>query len=191
MIGAIIGGTIGAVVYGAIMIVVFRGIARRSPAGVTKRLPAPGAEHTVRLTRMTAISGTWNPAKKPGIGNPLCTPGTGTYRLTDGGQVELVWEASGGSTHTYRGPIPDSIRPDSPQRRRVRHVLRAMGAVYAFVTVAGFAVGFLASSGTTGARLGFGLLGVAVGWVLVWLVVLVMNVARGTKRALGRPARND
>jgi hypothetical protein len=153
------------------------------PPGVLKRLRSPGAEHHVRLTWMTATGGTWNPETSHGIGNRIFDLGTGTYRLTDDGEVELTWEVPGGGARTYRGPVPDQLRPDSPPRRQVRHVLHLIALPYAVVTVAGLAIGYLAASGAVGVRLA---LGVLAGWVLIWFVVLVINVARGTHSALGR-----
>jgi hypothetical protein len=47
-------------------------------------------------------------------------------------------------------------------------------------------VGYLVSSGPVSARLGFAGLGVLAGWILIWFVVLVINVVRGTGSALGR-----
>lgn len=140
----------------------------------------------MRLTWLTATGGTWNPEKPPGIGNPMFTRGNGTYRFTDDGQVELTWTAAGGATRTYHGAVPDRLRPGSSERRRAKSVVHAIVVLYGVVTVAGFAVGYLVSHGAVGARLGFGGLGVLAGWVLIWFVVMVINVARGTGSALGR-----
>lgn len=184
MIGGIIGVAISVVFGCAYLVPLLRGSLQRTPAGVLKRLPSQGEEHHVRLTWMTATGGTWNPAKPPGNGNPIFDRGNGTYRLTDDGHVELTWETPSGATRTYRGMVPDRLRPDSPQRRRIRHALHLIGALYAVVALVGFAVGYLAARGPVGARVGFGGLGVLAGWVLIWFVVMVINVVRGTSSAL-------
>jgi hypothetical protein len=186
VVGGIIGAAIGLVLFCAYFVPLMRGALERTPAGVLKRLRSPGAEHHVRLTWLTATGGTWNPEKPPGIGNPIFTRGNGTYRLADDATVELTWNASGGETRNYRGTVPDRLRPGSPQRRRARHALHLIAALYAVVTIAGFAVGYVASHGGAGPRLGYGGLGVLAGWVLIWFVVMVINVARGTGSALSR-----
>lgn len=188
MVGGIIGGAIALILSCAYLVPLLRGALQRSPAGVMKRLSSPGAEHRVRLNWMTAIGGTWNPEKPLEAGNPIFDRGSGTYHLTDDGQVELTWETSSGATRTYRGTVPDRLRPDSPQRGRTRHALHLIGALYAVVTVVGFAVGYLSAHGPVGNRIGFGGLGVFAGWVLIWLVVMIINVVRGTGSALRKPS---
>jgi len=184
VVGGIVGGALALILLCAIYGPFIRGALQRTPGGVIKRLTTPGAEHHVRLTWITATGGTWNPAKPPGIGNPIFTPGHGTYRLTDDGEVHLTWIQSSGEKRTYEGRIPDRLRPSSPHRRRVRHVLHLVVLLYTVVSISGFAIGYFASSGGVGARLGYGGLGVLAGWVAIWFVILVINIARGTGNAL-------
>ena len=79
---------------------------------------------------------------------------------------------------------PPTVGADSPQRRKARALLRAMVVAYVVVGAAGFAVGQLLSGGSTEQRLGYGLLGIAAGWVLIWFLIHVTLIVYGTRSAL-------
>lgn len=64
--------------------------------------------------------------------------------------------------------------PPGPRRR---WLLTGIPLTYATASVAGFCAGYALSSGPAGRRLGLGFVGVALGWLLLWfLVVAVLSV---------------
>lgn len=153
---------------------------RRTASGVTSALRRRG-EVTVRVGW---LGNAWNPAKPLGVDNPIFDPGLGTYRM-HGDEVVLTWQPKHGSGTEYRGTIPDRLKnKQHPERRRVRRAAWIVVGVEVAAAAGGCAVGFLMSSGTTGERLLFAMLGMAGGMAVIWFVLLVANVSVGVRKAL-------
>jgi hypothetical protein len=158
-----------------------RYVRRRTPTGILRRLQTPGAR--LHLGRGVA----WNPAQR--LGAPL-GPGSGTYWMDDAGLVHLTWHPKNGAEQDLVGEVPPSLRPGSPQRRKVQAIQRGLLIVYLVASLVGFAIGYLLSSGSTGVRLGFGAFGIFAGWVLIWFLTLVGLVGWGTRSALNREQKS-
>jgi hypothetical protein len=110
--------------------------------------------------------------------------------LDDAGLIHLSWHPKRGAEKDLVGEVPPSLRPGSPQRRKVQAIQRGVLIVYLAASLVGFAVGYLLSSGSTGDRLGFGAFGMFGGWVLIWVLTLAGLVGWGTRTALKREQRS-
>ena len=173
-----------------ITVAVVRRGAARSPAGIVKRLTnTPGLTHIVHIK---ATRSTWDPTKPVGWDNHLYGPGVATYTLTDDGLVHVLWRATVGKPVDVHltGPIPDQLRPQSPQRRFARKVVRLVVLTYVAAYVAGFGLGYGLSDGSIEGRIGWGALGVLLAWFLIATVVQMISIGLGTRSAL-RQARED
>jgi len=62
----------------------------------------------------------------------------------------------------FHGPIPDTLRPDSPQMRRTRRIVRIALFGLLVVLSSGFAIGAAVGGGTTSHRVSSGFIGVIV-----------------------------
>ena len=187
MVSAVAAMVLGSAVVSASV----RSAFRRTPVGVVKALRRTGVEHRVTVPRWPAPSGTWNPGKPLGRHNLIFEPGDGVYRLDDHDVVHLMWTPQGGAPREYCGTVPTSIEPGSAQRRQIQRIGRALIGSYAVALIVGFAFGFTLSAGRTAVRLGWGAGGIAIAMVAVWVVVLAVNVARGTRGVLTRRDGTD
>lgn len=68
-------------------------------------------------------------------------------------------------------------------------IVRAVLGVYVAVSVVGFVIGFSLAGGSGGRRLVAGLIGVAMGWLLVWFVILLVAVPRAIWATAHRTAQ--
>lgn len=183
MDGSIVAGACSGLVAPGLVAWWIRRAWRHTPAGVMRALCAHDGEHQVRVLWLEAMGAAWNPAKPLGFNNPLFAAGRGTYHLDSTGQISLDWHPVKGEPAEYRGAVPDRLK-DTPERRRVHKVLHLIIALYAVAVAGRFAIGYLTSTGTVTARLGFGMFGVFGGLVAVWFVALVLNVAHGVRGSL-------
>ena len=161
---------------------VLRAAVRRTRKGVLGQLAQPAAVHTVQLTRVTAA---WNPAHRgPGHAGPVALrgPGTATYWKDESERVHLLHQpVTGGARHLVSPGPPVVLRP-------ARWAVRLVMTAFFGLLVGGFALGYLASSGSLGDRVLVGLLGALGGLACLPVLVLVVRVARGPGRGTAAPA---
>ncbi len=69
--------------------------------------------------------------------------GTATYSLDEQNVVHLHYEPESGAAEDLEGPIPATLD-------KARTILRVVLIVYVVVSVAGFTLGYLLSSGRVG-----------------------------------------
>lgn len=176
----VIAGVLLAVAFVLSLVMLSIGMLRaysRTPQAVVRRLRA-GRDPVVVLLR--GARGTWDPSRPVGPGNTRWGPARATYRL-EGQTVHLRYHPVLGSPVDVEGPVPDL--PSRPIR-----IMQLIFAGYLTLLVAAFAIGFAASHGDAGRRLLFGWIGAGCAMLLVWLITLVVNVARAV-RNLGRDSR--
>lgn len=142
----------------AVIVVGARHTSRRAPTRVVKSLITRGGPYEVRIDRLTSL---WVPGRTDPH-DTVTGPGTGVYRLDDAGDIHLAWTPQRGDAVEFRGPVPDNLRPDSPQMRRARRVVRVALCALLVVLSCGFAIGAAVGGGTTSHRVSSGFIGVIV-----------------------------
>jgi hypothetical protein len=171
-------GSVGSIVWG------FQRAQRHSPSGVIACLRRrDGRRYRVRTSASQRLTGTWNPAKPYGAGN-LFGYGTGSYWM-QGDQVHLEWHPKKGTSEHFVGPVPTERA--GVHGNRVRGILGALGIYVAFA-VAGFALAYQLSSGTSGHRAGLGAFGAIVGYFAAYFTAIVVIV---TKQPSSRSDAHD
>jgi hypothetical protein len=153
-----------------------------SPAGALRRLQNTG-EFSADI-RGTGWA--WDPApthsRYAGFGRVYgrCRV---TYSLLSDDTVRLHVARPDGTEKTSEGPVPNYLRPGTPEAARARHrrrIIWAAATVYPLFGLIGFAVGYAAGQKyTTGERVGHGILGFFVGYLGVAIVLHVALVIFG------------
>ena len=167
----------GACIYiGLLMTWAIRRAKRNYPAWIVPQLQKRGR---VKLA-IRSSGGTWNPARTT-IGGRLYVSGQATYTLDDAGVIHLRIEPKKGSEQNFSGPLPEPTQP-SPRVQRLRRTRRTVTVVFVGTLAVGFLIGFVVSGGATASRLGWGLFGLGVAWLIVWFGLLVVRVFVSVKK---------
>jgi hypothetical protein len=186
MVPEVVAALITAAVFLAYLRAIWKYSINRAALGVVRALRRdPDQAYTVRVHKWVPIVGAWNPSQPLRRNGQVFGDGTATYKLDGTDRVVLTWEPRTGNRHEYTGDVPGQIDPGHPDHRKRAVVLRAIAIVYAGACIGGFAVGYAVSSGAPSRRSGFGLAGVFVAMVGIWLVVTAFSVAWGTRRVFG------
>ena len=146
----------------------------------TARWIVPRLHRTAGPIRVPVRSGTWNPAE---IGSLAYVNGRGhaTYEMDESGIVHLTLQSRHGPDKHFSGPTPEALMKKPEPNRQRWIAITTMGATVA----GGFALGYILASGSVEVRLLWACLGLAVGWLVLWLVTLIWQVARSV-RAVGK-----
>jgi len=168
---ALLGGVIGLVSLIPILVFTHHRVQKNWPWWIVPRLKNKG---TVRVGVRNS-GGTWNPAKPTPTGRVYAS-GQATYTLDSDGIVHLRLQPKHGSERSFSGPLPDSYSKPSMRIQKARRTARAVLVAIAVAVAVGFAVGYLASSGPTASRLGWGLFGALVTYIALWALILVIRV---------------
>jgi hypothetical protein len=163
----------GAIYAGVIWLVVLHRMRRTNPDWLIPQLRKHNGELTVTVRRSL---GAWNPAR-PSRAGLIFESGIATYRLDREGFVHLDLQPKRGQVRHFSGPLPVPASTGSvgvrKYRRRTRWILLAFGMS---LTIC-FAVGHpLSGGGRQPSRLGWGLLGLGIAWILVWLATLLNRI---------------
>jgi hypothetical protein len=125
--------------------------------------------------------GTWKPARNDPE-TRFYARGNAIYSLDDEGIVHLLVQSRDGSEHRFSGPMPKVEPTQSPESSRMRHIARGVIVGYVVVGATGFVVGYALASGSQGGRLAWGLLGLFIVMLVVWLAMLVVRIAMSVSK---------
>jgi hypothetical protein len=95
---------------------------------------------------------------------------------------DLLVQSRDGSEHRFSGPMPKVEPTQSPESSRMRHIARGVIVGYVVVGATGFVVGYALASGSQGGRLAWGLLGLFIVMLIVWLAMLVVRIAMSVSK---------
>jgi len=129
------------------------------------------------------FGGTWNP--KPGGSGRVFGSGKAIYSLDESSVVHLHVLPKRGREQNYSGPLPESVPADSAHLLKQRRIMRLVLVAYGLTVIVGFAAGYLLARGTPGARFVWGLLGVFIAWMVLWLVMLALRVGTSVRKIRG------
>jgi hypothetical protein len=154
-----------------------RRVKRLHPKWIIRQLQKSDGPVKVRVR---STGGTWNPAKS----GRIFTSGTAIYDLDESGTVHLHLVPKRGREQNYSGPMPASV-PASAQVRKLRRIRRLVLVGYALAVIVGFCIGYLFASGAPSARFVWGLLGVFIAWMVLWLAMLTLRVGISVRNIRG------
>ena len=173
MVAGVIGAAIAALASLVYMRAIWKYTINRAALGVVRALRRhPDRAYTVQVHKWVPTVGAWNSE------SAAAAPSAGLRRRDRdlpprrhrSGDTDLEHHASGNNATTPRD-IPPQIDTGEPEQHKRALMLRLIAIVYAVAAVGGFIAGYTVSSGTAGRRVGFGLAGVFVAMVVLWLVV--------------------
>lgn len=149
---------------------------RTSARSILNRLRTTGQAVSMRVHYFDF---TWNPGKPLGQSNPLFISGEITYTLDQAGIVHLdILHVNGAKDH-LEGRIPAQLVTKGAPSTKKQILQASLGALLLFTTFA-FALGFDLSSGPTGDRIAWAILGAILAWLVIRVAVLVWRIWNGS-----------